>query len=200
MLFSLKSSPTFLYSWWVVKGPLLNLWNWYSQVQPSRSPTSSSLAHTMSELEEFQSPRPISQEVFFPRSQSCLVLAGMRSGLVLFGVCGTAQPGEEGPGSLKTSQKWLMMGSWLKTEILIDFAQWCPINKLSRWLRRRGKRIKLRIQGLRGHCTASGHSEEWRSGPGRQPFFTGAYVWLEKVTGGKGQIFIQATALGVDTE
>ena len=51
----------------------------------------------------------------------------------------------------------------------------------------------------RDTVTASGCSEEWRASLGWQPFLAGA-VWPEKVTGGEGQIFIQADALGVDTE
>ena len=71
----------------------------------------SSLHQAMSQVEQLRSLSSTAQEkMSYPRSQSCLVSAGMRSSLVLPQLCGMAWPEEVGPESLKNSLKWLMMG------------------------------------------------------------------------------------------
>lgn len=70
-------------------------------------------------------------------------------------LCGTAQHREEGP---KTSQQWLMIGSWLKTERIIDFAQ-----QVSEKARRELNLGSRSSDDLRDAGTASGCSDERRA-------------------------------------
>lgn len=82
--------------------------------------------------------QPPKGRCLYLRSQSCLVLTGMRGGLVLLWLCETAQLGwVQSPWRPYRNGWWWGDNFLPKTGILINFAEWCSVNKLGRWVRRK---------------------------------------------------------------